>query len=197
MIMTYKLGVHVSHWDTQPQWGLLKAAGFEFAYVKATEPPPYMRGGYDPDYAYNTREARAAGLQVGNFHFYRNSIDPEKQARLFLGACYLPTDLPPALDAEDRRPVDGLEARLILWLSIVAEETGKTPIIYTSPSMIRDDIRPKTSTLASYPLWLAYWRKEAPIAPPPWTAWHIWQQGDYYTDVGRRSGVMIERMAVA
>jgi GH25 family lysozyme M1 (1,4-beta-N-acetylmuramidase) len=90
--------------------------------------------------------------------------------------------------------VDRLEDKILTWLSIVAEKTGKNPLVYTSPSIINEIIKPTSTSLATFPLWLGWWRKTEPPAPAPWTTWQIWQMGDVYTKWGSRSGIMIERI---
>jgi GH25 family lysozyme M1 (1,4-beta-N-acetylmuramidase) len=194
--MNFRTGVHVSHWDGRPQWGLIKAAGYDFAYVKATEPAPWLKGGYDPDYAYNVEQATIAGFPVGPFHFFRNRVDPMKQADLFLKANYLKTTLPPAVDVEDRTQVPYLENMLIAFCAFVHAEVGMLPLIYTSPSIIQEVIKPRTPLLASYPLWLAKWQNVTPPAPAPWPSFLIWQAGDVYTGNGAVSRIYIERMMV-
>ena len=87
-------------------WQAVKAAGIDGVYVKATQGTQYT----NPYLLMDTRDARAAGLAVGIYHFYDAAVgDPEAQAQHFIasgieqvdkGAC----TLMPVFDYEQGNP---------------------------------------------------------------------------------------------
>jgi len=63
----YAKGIDVSHWQGKIQWPRVAAAGYTFAFGKATESTTYT----DPTYATNRTGAESAGLTFGAYHFGR------------------------------------------------------------------------------------------------------------------------------
>ena len=62
-------------------------------------------------------------------------------------------------------------------------KSGRTPIIYTSPSFINYDSYPG---FGKYPLWIANWGVNCPNLPNnTWANWDAWQ----YTDKGSVNGI--------
>src|SRR3954453_19425142 len=60
-------GIDVSHWQGQIGWLQVGAAGFDFAFAKATEGTTYT----DPTYGTNRSGGGGAGLPLGAYHFAR------------------------------------------------------------------------------------------------------------------------------
>jgi lysozyme len=63
-------GIDISHWQQGLDMELVKAEGYDFAVIKATE-GPYRDGSHyaDPSYRTHLESAEAAGLIVGAYHF--------------------------------------------------------------------------------------------------------------------------------
>ena len=59
------LGVDVSHWDGAINWASVKAAGYDFAWAKATQADYYQ----DNTFVTNMTNAAAAGVKIGAYHF--------------------------------------------------------------------------------------------------------------------------------
>ena len=80
------------------KWPQVRAAGFEFAFLKATEGRTFD----DERFAFNRRAAKAAGLAVGGYHFARpDNNTAAAEAAHFLRICQVePGDLLPVLDWE-------------------------------------------------------------------------------------------------
>lgn len=57
----------------------VKAAGYDFVYVKATQGVTYL----NPYLIADVRDAHNAGLKVGVYHFFDRSGTPEEQAKFF------------------------------------------------------------------------------------------------------------------
>lgn len=126
-------GIDVSHHQKEIDWRRVAADDVSFAIIKATEGGDWV----DRLFAKNLREARAAGLTVGAYHFYRFCRPPGDQAKNFIAA--VPRDqplLPPVVDIEfvgncDRRPtIAEMRSELAEFLGPVEAAFGKPAIIY-------------------------------------------------------------------
>ena len=98
-------GIDVSHWQGQIGWLQVGAAGYDFAFAKATEGTTYI----DPTYVTNRAGATAAGLRLGAYHFARPTGTSDAaaiasgiaQADYFIGTAQPKRgDLLPVLDLE-------------------------------------------------------------------------------------------------
>ena len=149
-------GVDVYDDDLPLNFHDLKSEGYDFAIVKATESTnDDQEGTFPSSYA----NARAAGLIVGSYHFFRGNADGTAQARHFLavaGNSIKSDDLPPALDIETTDGASGSDITQRMWdfLHTVEKAIGKKPMIYTYSSYF-SSAGVNTSGLAAYPLWLA------------------------------------------
>src|SRR3954454_3336620 len=134
-------GIDVSHWQGQIGWLQVGAAGFDFAFAKATEGTTYT----DPPYGTNRSGAAAAGMRFGAYHFARPTAGSDAaavasgiaQADYFVATAQPRRgDLLPVLDLEKN---GGLSVtRLVLWtkayLDHVYARPGLRPLVYASPS---------------------------------------------------------------
>lgn len=88
-------------------------------------------------------------------------------------------DLPIALDVE----IAGVYVdRVYAQAMYLYQQTGKYPMIYTSPGFWGSLWGKATKTHADFfihcPLWIAHYTSAArPTIPKPWTEWAIWQYG--------------------
>lgn len=179
------LGLDVSTWQDdnstaqQMDFAKAKKAGANFVFIKASE-----RAGVDADFLYNWKTAKAAGIPRGAYHFLRWDLSGAMQARVF---CALlkddPGELPPVADFEApaKNGINPSNAILAEFLSVVESETGKVPIIYTSPGFWNSWGKIKGTSAFDekwtyYPLWIAhYTTAKQPIVPKPWDKWTYWQ----------------------
>ena len=175
-------GIDVSHHQNDIDWARVAADDVAFAIMKATEGGDHV----DRLFARNLREARAAGLAVGAYHFYRFCKSGEEQARNFIAA--VPRDrqlLPPVVDIEfsgncpDRPSVDQLRAELAAYLAIVEPAFGKQAIIYIIGEARVSMARPCRIVRAGYARW--------PSSRPRELA--LWQ----YHNKGRVDGISRRR----
>jgi GH25 family lysozyme M1 (1,4-beta-N-acetylmuramidase) len=177
-------GVDVSSWQHQNgatiDWNAVKAAGNQFAVIKATEGTTYT----NPQFASDKAGAQAAGLTIGAYHYARPALPISTavdQANYFLAAAGNTNtigQLAPVLDLET---TGGLSpADLTKWtqtfLRTVEGQTGRTPILYTFRSFWTDKIA-NTQAFAKYPLWFAIYNNNPDPGPLPggWPNWLIWQ----------------------
>lgn len=168
-------GIDVSHHQGAIDWRAVAADDVVFAYLKASEGGDHR----DRRFEQNRRDARAAGLAVGAYHFFTWCKPGAEQARNFLAAAAPgPQDLPPAVDLEfggncGRSP-DGAELRreLDAYLALVESAYGQPALLYVTPEFLaahRRDLPPR-----------ALWRRaivRMPDASAPWTLWQYHNRG--------------------
>ncbi len=90
-------GIDLSRFQTAVDWATARANGVNFAYIKATE------GGdlFDPMFKDHWRNADAAGVKRGAYHFFYHCRPADEQARWFIKHVpRTPGALPPVLDME-------------------------------------------------------------------------------------------------
>ena len=173
-------------------WPQVAAAGYKFAFVKATEGDYYV----NPYYASDLAQAKAAGLYATSYHFaIPNVSDGASQADYALAnGSYAPDGrtLPLALDIE-YNPY-GSEcyrlspAQMVSWLSAFTTEvqrvTSQQPIIYTTADWW-DTCTGDSTAFGSDPLWVAGYVSGSPPMPAGWSNWTFWQ----YTSRGSVPGI--------
>ncbi|TQF74630.1 glycoside hydrolase [Rhodococcus spelaei] len=167
-------------------WFAVRAAGHNFAMVKATEGLSYV----NPYFIQDGIGMRAAGVARGAYHYADVSQSPEAQAAFFAGTAFpiVGGGLPPVLDLEDTKGLP--PAAVIDWthryLNSVQALTGRQPIIYTYPNFWRTAMA-NTTEFANYPLWIADYNGQNAPGPLPggWRDWTFWQ----YTSTGQIPGV--------
>lgn len=172
-------GLDVSHYDETIDFKLVKAAGYEFCWAKATE----GTGVVDAKYAINRSKAMAAGMLFGAYHFFRPGLDPVAQAQHFLSVAQVKKgDLIPAFDWEVTQGRSDV-AKAKLFLDRVEATVGKKMVIYGPPYMLNDfGLGPE---FAQYALWVAHYTQAAPLIPGPWKACAFHQ----FSDKGAVPGV--------
>ncbi|WP_259558063.1 GH25 family lysozyme [Brachybacterium sillae] len=129
------LGVDVSAHQSELDWEAMRADGISFAYIKATEGSGFT----DSRYAEHSRDARAAGLTIGAYHYFTLCSPGRDQARDFLRAA--PPDdamLPPALDlefdgaCEERPETERVQAEIDAFTLAVEAAWGRRVVVYSS-----------------------------------------------------------------
>ncbi|MCT4559742.1 MAG: GH25 family lysozyme [Crocinitomicaceae bacterium] len=129
------MGIDVSHHQGSVDWELLfNKLGYDtiirFVYCKATESLTHV----DTKWEHNRKTLNGLGIMNGGYHFFDGKARPREQAAHFL-AHWKPReiDLPPVLDVETEGFSDSdLIAKMKIWMTVVEEQTGYRPIIYTS-----------------------------------------------------------------
>jgi lysozyme len=176
-------GIDVSENNGDVDWAGVAHEGFTFAYARAT----LGRESNDPTFEANRAGARAHGLRFGGYHLpYPGNSSAEQQAEHFLSVAKPKQgDLLPAIDVENKTPVDADEAKfskdelvawLRAWLAAVEQKIGTKPLIYTNPSWWSS--RLENANLTEHPLWLAHYTEGQPTIPHPWTNFAIWQHSE-------------------
>jgi lysozyme len=131
----YLQGVDVSWHQGAIDWRALAADDVAFAYIKASEGADHV----DPRFAFNWREAAAAGLYRGAYHFFTLCQPGARQAANFIAV--VPRDanaLPAALDLEhmgscrEGPTMPDVIAEARIFLDRLEAHYGVRPIIYTT-----------------------------------------------------------------
>lgn len=206
----YVEGIDVSRYQGKVDYIKVKAAGAEFVIVRTGDGKTE-----DPTAVQNLRAAKAAGLLVGTYHYFRADRDGATQARLVrhvVDQAGVDLDLPPALDFEEGAakdlpggimdvpgdgdlPLDVVGAEALEHLQHLEKEFDMRPLVYTGQAFHwwYSQARPKIAEkFAPYPLWTPYYasRPKLPVDRTgkkgfPWSQWTIWQ----YTGKGTIDGV--------
>ncbi len=175
-------GFDVSHFQGDIRWDELVAqpsaeVAMRFVLMKATEGGDYV------DEAFGTyfSEAKKHGLIRGAYHYFSATTDPVIQAENFIRTVQLKKgDLPPIVDVEQEgQSVQQLQNDLRLWLRLVEQHYGVTPIIYSSHKFRRKYL--KHNSLERYPFWIARFYVSA-LDNNSWTFWQ-------HTDSGTLPGI--------
>lgn len=119
-------------------------------------------------------------------------------------------DLPLAYDFEDLngQPAAKAARHLIQFVRAYRKALGHLPVIYTMPGLwpaVEREFNPKDRAFVKRcPLWIAHWRVEHPIIPPPWQSYSLWQDNDRGTCAGvsgavdhSRADVPIPKLTIA
>jgi lysozyme len=141
-------GVDVHGAKGNVDWARVHRAGFDFAFLKATEGRTFDDGRF----GFNRRAAKAAGLTVGAYHFARpDNNTPESEVAHFLRVARPQRgELLPVLDWEHNPPTASWALR---FLHALESAIGTPPILYTYPDFLR-----RTGSfgdLRRFPLWYA------------------------------------------
>ena len=180
-------GLDVSNWNGTIKWSKVAAAGYRFAFGKATEGTSYN----DKTYVTNRNGSETAGLVFGAYHFARPSgvsqaaatASAIAQADHFLAvAGPQPGELPPVLDLETtgNLPAKRLLIWTLAWIGEVDARTGVQPFVYTSPNFWKAHLGNSTAAaVGGARLWIAHWTSASqPVVPARnWngSGWSVWQ----------------------
>lgn len=192
------LGIDVSAWNGNINWGEVSKSGVKYVWVKHTEGQTHVNSGHKE----NMLGARNNNVIAGAYHFGRpdtnrdeNLQDAVREAEWFLKNYNHKTgDLIPVLDVEKGMKTDdnyNVEWSL-KWLEVVENALGCKPMVYTAKwaedlYLIRAD-KSLLAELAKYPVWWASYNDG--VEPERWTGkvwkeWDVWQ----FTGSGSTDGI--------
>lgn len=185
-------GIDISAHQETVDWRKVRAAGIDFAILKATEGEDYT----DPKLTRGrVAGARQAGLAVGAYHFLRPKAGRtgDAEAGHFLAVIRragltAPGSVVPVLDVEVTALGPAATAAYVRQAARrIHAKLGVWPIIYTGFYFARDEAHGLTG-LDECPLWIAaYTKSPAGLIPTPWkvAGWTIWQ----HSSSGRVPGI--------
>jgi GH25 family lysozyme M1 (1,4-beta-N-acetylmuramidase) len=178
------LGVDVYSGQGAINWAQAKAAGYTFAYAKATEGVGYT----DSEYLNNAVNGVTAGVYMGAYHFAHpedNTAAAEASYFLSVAQPYITAcELPPALDIENPSTGPSLQsyftsAQLTTWIqdwiTAVQTATGITPVIYIGAS----NAAYVGSSLNTYKLWIDDVTGSPNTSPTNIGVWTTWTFNQY------------------
>ncbi len=187
-----RLGVDVSEHQSAIDWERVKAAGYEFAFIRIGYRGYGQTGRVclDRQFVDNIRGAQAAGIDVG-VYFFSQAINEQEAAEeaefvlknlagygLQLPVVYDPESI---LDAEARTDdVSGSQfTKNTRVFCQMIEDAGYEPMIYSN--MLWEAFEFKLARLSKYPIWYADYE------PLPQTPYHFiyWQ----YSNEGSVDGI--------
>jgi lysozyme len=182
------LGVDVSKYQKPLDWNLAYKQGVRFAFIKASD----GKSGADPAFKQHREAAKAAGILVGCYHYFRFDANPGEQADNFVKITggVLPGELPHVIDVEwDRyskkygegKRMDDAAVNLAHeCLLLVALKTHKVPILYTNKYFWPDKVH-LPERFDAYKIWVpSYAVKSVDQVkiPHPWKKLTFWQFSD-------------------
>lgn len=180
-------GIDASHHQGPIDWTKVAADDIEFAYLKASEGSTFT----DPRFADNRRQALAAGLRVGGYHYFSICSPGAPQARHFISVLGSQGDrrttLPPAVDLELGGNCATPPGRADLlhevkvFIDAVEKATGRDLVVYAYPDF---EERYHLTAALDRRLWVRLLG-----AKEPGSDWWMWQKSDDATVDGLSGGV--------
>jgi lysozyme len=180
-------GIDISKWQGTVDWASVRAAGTQFAFIKATEGGDHV----DERFLENWWGAKRAGVPRGAYHFVFWCRPAHEQAAWFkVNVPQDPDALPPVLDVEwnghsrlcpKKVPREQALEMIRHLLQEMEAHTGKRPIIYTDITFHQEVLE---GEFDDYPYWVRS------VAAQPHErynnrSWTFWQ----FTTTGRVPGV--------
>lgn len=176
-------GLDVSHHQGVIDWEAVAADDIDFAYIKATEGGDWV----DPRFAENWVEARAAGLEVGAYHFFTLCRSGPEQAANFLATVPVDVaDLPLAIDLEFAAPcsapmsAEALQTEVIDFVALVEAATERPMLVYVLSDF---DTEYQITDVIDRPRWIRS------LYHRPDESWSIWQYSFRASVDGVQDGV--------
>ena len=150
-------------------------------YIKATEGKTYL----DPKYKRNITQARAAGLRVGSYHFFRMTSSPTEQfENIRKNIDKNQQDLIPMIDVETTDGYDTQRVRRAVaeLCALVESHYGKRPLIYSTMRHYNEILAPDFN---NYTLYIGRYNKKQHPKINGHGNYDIWQ----YSEKGRIRGI--------
>lgn len=176
-------GIDVSKHNGTIDWAKVKAAGVQFAMLRAG----YGRydNQKDEQFEANYKGATAAGIPVGAYHYsYATTAEQAKhEAEVFLGWIKGKTlTYPVAFDIEDKKQANlgvSLISNIIRAFCEAVEAAGYYVVVYANKDWLTNRI--DADCKSRYDIWLAQWTDKPTYAG----SYGIWQ----YTSDGAVDGI--------
>lgn len=176
-------GIDVSMWQGDIDFEEVAESGVDTVYIRSGLGSDYT----DPYFEQNYERARAAGLNVGFYHYVtaRTVSQAEYQAHFFVNTiqgkefqCRL------AMDFEDLTTLSAAEANEIglAFIRKVEDLSGKGTVVYSDAYNAGAVFG---GGLTAYPLWIAEYGVSEPSSAVNWDSWAGWQ----YSDMGNVAGI--------
>ena len=178
-------GIDVSNNNGSIDWNKVKTSNVEIALIKATESnwfkDKYLKANYNG--------AKANGIKVGIYHFFRCDRNAREQAEFFVnyikevGATNYDCKLCLDIETTEGQSGNTITTMAVEFLERVKELTGKEVMIYTGPSFANSYL---DNRLSKYPCWIAHYGVSKPMSTKVWESNYA---GHQYSSTGRINGV--------
>ena len=138
-------GIDVSKHNGRINWKTVaRDKNIKFVYIKATEGASVV----DKRYKKNLREARAAGLKVGSYHFFRGYKSAKEQFALFSKHVKKSEqDLLPMVDVEQagnsQLSRQRLQKELRQFMELCKKHYGRYPLLYSQYRFYNEKLAPE------------------------------------------------------
>lgn len=176
-------GIDVSEHQGSIDWQEVRRAGYDFAFIKATEGLDHV----DSAFRDNWEGAGEAGVTRGAYHFFTFRRTGEEQAANFIANVPAQAGcLPPAVDIElegnsaDVPDRESFRRELDVFLGELEGHYGRKPILYVNDDSYRLFIM---GAYPEYQVWVADIHRSPGL--PGGRSWLFWQ----YEQRGRVDGV--------
>ena len=173
-------GIDVAVHDGHIDFNKVKAAGIETVIIKATEGVNFK----DSNLEVNYKDAKAAGFNIGFYHFMSEKTDPEQQAIDFWNAIKdKEFNVFPCLDIETNnmnRSCKEISDRCIEFLEKFEELSNLQCMIYTGGYFGRDNL---DNRVKKYLGWIAHYN----VSKPMETGFKV--VGHQYSETGKVDGI--------
>ncbi len=181
-------GIDVSGHQGNVDWGKVSDAGYDFAYVKATEGKDFKSDSFAQQY----NGSYEAGLVRGAYHFALPNVSGgADQAEFFAdnGGGWSADDqtLPGVLDIETN-PYGGdqcyglSQSAMVDWIKDFSDtyhaKTKRHPVIYTTAAWWESCTGGSGAFADTSPVWTAHWEVSDPAVPAGFPTWSFWQHTD-------------------
>ncbi|MBP5560580.1 MAG: hypothetical protein J6X70_02080 [Muribaculaceae bacterium] len=174
-------GIDVSSYQHDIDWtSTAKDKNIQFVYIKATEGATHV----SRHYRRNIEHARAQGVKVGAYHFFRTTSSLKSQFDNFTRVVKVEEqDLLPLIDVETCKGWSAQQLRdsVKVFADMLEAHYGCRPMIYASSSFFNSYLG---ATFADYPLFIARYAQSEPRLNYG-AKWILWQ----FTDRGRIKGI--------
>ena len=188
----YRKGIDVSKWQGTIDWNKAKAAGVEFAMLRAG----YGQGNADPQFERNASECTRLGIPFGVYWFsYAYTAEMARREAQFCAgaAAKYKLSYPMAFDFEydsvDYAAQHGVSVTKTLASSLVrafcdeVKELGYYPMVYANPNYLSAYFDAEIPE--EFDVWLAKWPKNPDLSVEPAQAGGMWQ----YSSGGSVAGI--------
>ncbi len=163
------VGIDISSHNGDIDFAKVAADGVNFVFLKATEGRSFR----DPKFFINYAGARAAGIKVGAYHFFRFDSDGYEQGRNFLSVVdMLPLDLPLAIDIEEWSNPDDIPTEQVVetlrGMIFALEGCRHKVILYTNKRGYTRFIKDRFDEM---PVWVCSFTNPPLASPDSWLLW--------------------------
>jgi lysozyme len=162
-------GIDVSHYQGTIDWPKVKAAGIQFAYIKATQGASFV----DPKLAENVEGAAAVEIPIGLYHLFVANSGEEQEQNWLKATRQYPAQLPAWLDVEPGAVTQETAQQVLELLN--GGFFVRRDCVYCDPSTA--SVYLQDTSFSAYPLALAYYSDaiSPDIVPKPWAELLFWQ----------------------